>query len=191
MQPLEKTGHLVTVGRISPVKHIDEMIKMLAFCRRKYGKSYRLDIYGPLYGKDMRYKQYLDDLIRELDLDDMVFFHGAVGHEDLSDILNRYRIFLSFSATALDRSAVEAMACGLPVISTNTCVEDVLPQKLKPLLMVPKDAPEGQSRKLVQLLSVDRKNLDKIGKVLRDNVVQNHSLEGLIDKILSEMEPCI
>lgn len=191
MTSSEKTGDLVTVGRISPIKRIDEMIRMIADCPLEYGRSYRLDIYGPIFDKDVKYKRCLNDQIRALGLQDLVVFRGPVVQNQLPGILNRYCAFVFFCESALGRAAVEAMACGLPVISTNPCVEEILPEGLKATLMVPKDQTGAQSRKVVQLLSLDRSELDKIGMILRDEVVRHHNIEGLVDRILTEIEPCL
>lgn len=190
MTAAEKKGDLVTIGRISPIKHIEEMLYMLAYCRDKYGKSYKLDIYGPVLEKDKGYKKHLERLLKELSLQETVRFCGPVKHEQVPLILSQYRLFLFFCRSALGRSAVEAMACGLPVLSTNPCVADILPEKLRETLIVPRDNPEFQAQQLIHLLR-DQKNLYKIGKELRTIVIQNHTIDGLVVKILEEIKKCL
>jgi len=182
-----KTGDIVTVGRIAPVKHVDAMLRMLAECRRRYGKSYRLDIYGMTLDKDFEYKEKLNILIQELNLSNQVEFKGAVHQDQLPKILNQYRVFMNFSGTALDKAVVEAMACGLPVISTNICVADILPEELKPRLFVPKDNLQQQAESLHSLLSQREMYLAEIGKRLREVAVQDHSIKGLVENVLTEI----
>ncbi len=188
IKPLPKTGDLVTVGRIAPSKQLDVMLKALAQCNHRYGTSYRLDVYGPILRMNDEYEEYLRALVEQLDLSAFVSFRGAVPQYQLPGILNCYRLFLSFSKTALDKSAVEAMACGLPVISTNPCVEEILPEHLRPFLMVPAADMDNQAQTIHHLLSSDDKQLSEIGQALRNIAVRDHSITSLIDKILVEME---
>jgi glycosyltransferase involved in cell wall biosynthesis len=188
IEPSPKTGDLVTVGRIAPVKRLDAMLKALAQCNHRYGTLYRLDIYGPTLKMNDEYEQYLRALVEQLNLSAFVSFRGAVPQHQLPEILNRYRLFLSFSKTALDKSVVEAMACGLPVISTNPCVEEILPEHLRPLLMVPAADMDNQAQTIHHLLSSDDRQLSEIGQALRNVAVRDHSVTFLIDKILTEME---
>jgi glycosyltransferase involved in cell wall biosynthesis len=187
IKPTKKTGDLVTVGRVAPAKRLDVMLRALAHCNHHYASSCRLDIYGPTLEGDRNYRKYLESLIRELDLSSCVFFRGSVLHDRLPEILNSYRLFLNFSATALDRSVVEAMACGLPVISTNPCVEEVVSQNLKTKLVVPAGDLLKQAKAIRHLLSLGNKSLTQIGQTLRHTVVREHGIEALTDKIVAEM----
>ncbi len=187
IKPLPKTGDLVTVGRIAPVKRLDVMLKALAQCNHRYETSYHLDIYGPILDMNDEYREYLHALVEQLDLSAFVSFCEAVTQNQLPEILNRYRLFLSFSKTALDRSAVEAMACGLPVISTNPCVEEILPTHLRSVLIVPEADINSQAQCIHQLLSSDDRQLSEVGQALRNVAAWNHSVTSLIDRILTEM----
>jgi glycosyltransferase involved in cell wall biosynthesis len=188
IQPLPKTGDLVTVGRVAPVKRLDVVLRALAQCNQRYGTSYQLDVYGPILEMDREYGDHLKALVKQLNLSTLISFRGSVPHHQLPEILNRHRVFLSFSQTALDKSALEAMACGLPVISTNPCVEEILPEHLRPRLIVPEADVDNQAQSIHQLLSLDDDTLSKIGQAMRNVAVQDHSVISLIGKILAEME---
>jgi len=185
---LTKAGDLITVSRIAPVKQLHSMIEALAHCNKRYETKYRLDIYGPTFEKDCSYRADLEDLIMQLDVEESVSLCEAINHHELPDLLNRYRAFLNFSRTALDRSVVEAMACGLPVISTNNCVEEIIPEGLRPLLVAPEHDSDEQAKYIHSLFSLDESQRIEIGKALRKVVEQHHSIEALFDKILAEMD---
>lgn len=187
IETVEKTGDLVTAGRITPSKHIELMLRVLDMCRHQYGKAYRLDIYGSEDTKNLGYKEHLETLIQERHLSEYVLFKGQVKQTELPAILNRYRVFLNFSETALDKAVVEAMACGVSVLSTNPCVSEILPQDLNPLLFAPEDNVERLAKLLHDLLSQPEAHLAKMGKTLREVAVQHHSVESLIQKILAEI----
>lgn len=190
IMPVPRSRELVTVGRISSVKRLDHILRVLDFCNRHYNTSYRLDIYGSsAIAKDIQYMQELETLTKELNLSHQVSFKGAVRQNEVPELLNQSRVFIHFCEGALSRAVVEAMACGLPVISTNVCVADILPQELRTLLIIPKDNLQQQAASLHALLSKNDKELFKIGTALRTIVTQNHSTDRLIEKILKEMTP--
>ena len=126
-------------------------------------------------------------LVADLQMSTHVKFHGAVEHIKLPDILNRYRVFLNFADTALDRAVVEAMACGLPVASSNQCVAEILTTDLQRRLMIPHDDAHAQAERIHQLLSLNPEERTSLGETLRDLVLSNHSIESLVDTILGEM----
>jgi glycosyltransferase involved in cell wall biosynthesis len=80
---------------------------------------------------------------------------------------------------------VEAMACGVPVISTNACFAEILPQKLIEMLYIPDNNFKQQAEALHRLLSLDDNSLNELGIELRDIVVREHDIGQLIEKILS------
>ena len=181
----QRTRDLVTVARISPVKRIEQMVLALHECLRSCGATWILDIYGTALNQ--RYRDKLDALIRELGLIEQVRFKGAVPHRRLPGILNRYRLFLNFSGTALDRSVVEAMSCGLPILSSNPCVAEILPLDLRRCLIVDACDSGQQAERIQALLSDSGKLRTEIGARLRQIAQQNHSLERLMTRILTEM----
>lgn len=187
VKPKKKTRDLVTVSRVAPVKRLDLMLRALAYSNRQNQVHYRLDIYGPTLEKDHKYRVNLLTLTEELGISDFVCFRGPVSYDTLPEILNSYRVFLNFSATALDRSSVEAMACGVPVISTNNCMKEILPQQLREFLVVPPRDVSKQAAAIHYLLSLDDTSLAEIGNALRDVVVTSHGVETLVDKIIAKM----
>jgi glycosyltransferase involved in cell wall biosynthesis len=189
-EAVEKTGDLVSVGRLSPIKGLDRMIEALAECNSRFGTSYRLDIHGPLPQRDREYVEHLRDLIRRLQLSHLVSLHPSVSHDSVPGILNRARVYLNFSRTALDRAVVEAMACGLPVISTNPCVKEILPPALQELLFVGWDDADGQAERIHRALSWDEASLAETSRAMREIVARDHSFEALIGKLLKEMGVC-
>lgn len=102
-------------------------------------------------------------------------------------MLSCYRVFLNFSQTALDLSVVEAMACGLPVLSTNQCVADILPGHLKEELIMPCDDTEAHGGRMCDLLSASERDRSRVGWRLRELALRDHGIDALVDRILREM----
>lgn len=181
-------GDLVATGRIAPRKRIDQMIKAVAHANRSYGTGYRLNVYGATLPGDESYAASLDELIDGLEARDWVTLHGPLQQERLPTVLNGHRASLNFSETAIDKSALEAMACGLPVVSTNESVAEVMPSDLRPILVPDKASTELQAATIHRLLEKPEAEIAQLGKRMRDLVIADHSIERLFDRILEEVE---
>jgi glycosyltransferase involved in cell wall biosynthesis len=181
-------GDLVAVGRIAPTKRIDQMVRAVVHANRSYGTGYNFNIYGPTLAHDEAYAASVEDLIDRLGARGWVTLHGPVLQERLPAILNGHRASLNFTVGALDKTAVEAMACGLPVVSTNRAVTEVMPPDLHPILIPDKHSMEGQARIIHELLRRPDAEIARLGQRLRALVVSDHSIERLFDRILEEIE---
>ena len=185
--PGPKQERWVTVGRISPVKQVDRMLRALARCNRRFGTRHGLDLYGPTPEIHLAYRQALERLVVTEGLDGLVTFHGPVRQETLPDVLGAYTIFLHFCDGALDKTVVEAMACGLPVLSTNRCVAEIVPDHLRSSLILPGDDVEAQAAGMRAAGKWDADTRAGLGEQLRSLVLERHSVARLFDKMLGEM----
>lgn len=109
--------YLLYVGTIQPRKNLDTLIQ--AFYNLKCSGSFdqKLVIAGR---KGWLYEQ-LFIRIKELNLDSEIIFTGFVPDEELPFIYDRAKIFLYLSLfEGFGLPPLEAMACGVPVIASNT-----------------------------------------------------------------------
>jgi glycosyltransferase involved in cell wall biosynthesis len=189
-QPEERPllGDLIAVGRITPIKGIAEMVKAVAHANRSYGAGYTFNIYGPTLPGDESYAANVGDLIDRLGASDRVVLHGPVNQDQLPGLLNAHRASLNFSRGAIDKTSVEAMACGLPVVSNNDAIIEVMPPDLAPILVCDKQSTEAQARSIHELLQRPEDELAELGQRLRALAVADHSIERLFDRILEEVE---
>jgi glycosyltransferase involved in cell wall biosynthesis len=184
-------GDLVTACRIAPRKRIGEMVAAVVEANRRFGTEHRLDVYGPTLAGDEEYAEELDALIDRLDARAWITLRGPVAHDRLPAVLNGHRAFLNFAETALDRSVVEAMACGLPVISTNESVAEIMPAELRADLIVDKHSVERQAERIHALLALPEAELSSLGERMREVAVDRHGIDRLFDRILDEIESCM
>lgn len=181
-------GDLIAVGRYAPVKRIEQMISALGHANQEHGTAYRLNVYGPTLPGREGYVRELEELIARLGVGDRVTLHGPIVQEELPNLLNAHRACLNFSTGAIDRSAVEAMACGLPVISNNDAVAEIMPADLRPALITDGQSTELQAKAIHDVLSQSEAELAPLRERMRYLVVSEHSLEHLFDRIVSEIE---
>lgn len=188
-RPMERQNHadLLAIGRVAPVKRLELAIEALATCRDYWNLDLTLDIIGPCAARDEAYRQRLVDLIGERRLSGSVRFCGTVKHDDLPELLSGYRATLNLSRTAFDKAAGESMAVGVPVITTNPCTSEMLPDDVRPLLAA-RDDTTDVARVMREVVSWDEPIRERLGHRLRETILAGHSLDTLFDKILDAIE---
>jgi glycosyltransferase involved in cell wall biosynthesis len=181
------TADLIAVGRLAPVKRLDRLFCALAACRDSTGRVWSLDVCGPELDGDRQYRATLDDLVSRLQLAGSVRFLGPASQDEMSALLGRYKVAVSFSDGGLDKAIAEAMACERPVISTNACLAELLPDDLRELLVLDHDDVTAQARGITRVLELDDMDQRNIGERLRRIVAEHHDLDRFWAKVLSEI----
>ena len=192
-RPIAQGGFdgLVTVARVSPIKKIERMIDLVAIHRNRSGTVVPLHIYGPTEQKDIHYHRELENQVERLGLENAVHFHGAVPRSQLPWILSRHKVFLHFCPGALDKAVLEAMACGVPVLSDNVCVAEALPTEMCARLVFPEASLESAADRLQALLALDEAETAHLANDLRANIIAHHDLGRLFNRIYEEMNLAI
>lgn len=115
---------IISPGRFVPKKGIDDSICAVAKALQKY-PNIELVIPGLGEFPDTSYQTYLEELVKELGIQNHVTFTGPYVSSELAQLLASSHIFLAPCATGPDgnqegipNTPMEAMATGLPVIST-------------------------------------------------------------------------
>lgn len=123
-KPIDKVKKydIVLVGRLAAVKHVEILIKSINLLKSKC-KDVNVAIVG-----DGECKTKLENLTRKLDLTKNIFFVGY--QSDVWEWYNKGKIsILTSEREGFPYSVIEALSCGLPVISSNCGdVSDVLKQ---------------------------------------------------------------
>jgi glycosyltransferase involved in cell wall biosynthesis len=116
-QPVPKTIDLVTVGRITPSKNLQQLLVILKAVRKQ--QAVTLTIAGTaVTAEEQLYEKTLRTAVTELGLENQVRFIGKVAQPDLPKVLSASRVFVTAATNgSLDKAALEAMACGVDVVS--------------------------------------------------------------------------
>lgn len=118
-----KNLNLLFVGRLSFQKDISFLLQALAQYAEKYGRNFHFRIAG-----DGELKQQLQEESSKLNLNDVVEFVGPLSYSVLEDAYKKADLFLLSSIReSFGLVLVEAMAKGVPIVSTNIpAVRDVV-----------------------------------------------------------------
>lgn len=173
---------LLTVGRISPTKDYESMIKAIDILVDKGIDKVILTIIGaPGLPKHQPYFESLKQMVKKMNLEQKVKFLGAVPHFQIPHYLQQTDIFLNLSGTgSLDKAVLEAMACGCLLLTSNEAFVEVLPVEL----MIEKNNPQQLARKIQQLMELPEEKIKQLKQQLRQEIVTNHNLDNLIKKII-------
>ncbi|MBZ0283971.1 MAG: glycosyltransferase family 4 protein [Anaerolineae bacterium] len=183
-QPPEGTFTLISTGRLAPVKRLETMIAALDVLVNQQGMDVRLRLVGNAAPEHVGYENQLRQMVNEYGLTNRVEFVGAVAYENLAVEYHQSHAMVNMSLTgSMDKAVLEAMACELPVITANDAYQKILAQWANTLL-VPPESPEVLPLRLSQIITMSPDERAALGHTLRQIVVEEHSLERLIRRLL-------
>ncbi len=144
------------VGRIEPLKGVDTLLQAMAIlkknCRLFICPQYLIIIGGDPMGEEEKISDEmarLQALSRELDLDDMVIFLGKRGQDTLPYYYSAAEVVVMPSHyESFGMVALEAMACGTPVIASRVGGLAYLVKDGETGYFVPAQNPEALADKL-------------------------------------------
>jgi glycosyltransferase involved in cell wall biosynthesis len=171
---------ILSVSRIAPVKRIETLISA-AHLLDELQLDFRLRIVGNVYPQDEHYARHLRKLVGDYHLGHRVDFVGAVPHHEIAREYQQSSVMVNVSSTgSVDKAVLEAMACGLPVVTANEAFQAMLAPWQNQLL-IPMDAPDVLAAKVRELASMDVTQRQALGVELREIVIRDHSLDRLAE----------
>jgi glycosyltransferase involved in cell wall biosynthesis len=175
---------IITIGRISPVKDYETLIKAIEISVEGGVKPEVKIIGGIGMPEQEKYLEDLKEMVKDKKLERVINFFGAVPNKNIVQYLQSSDLFVNMSYTgSLDKAILEAMACGLPVLTCNEALIDVL-GKYQEMLVYSKGDYKSLAEKMTFFMNIDKSSLEKIKIDLREIVIKDHSLGGLIKKFI-------
>ena len=181
---------ILFVGRIEPLKGLETLIQAIA-ALRPTGLLTDCPHYLAVIGGEPEVSQEemsaemarLQDLVKNLGLNDLVLFLGKRSQDTLpyyysaADVLVMPSHYESFGMVAL-----EAMACGTPVIATQVGGLAFLVKDGETGFVVPDDDPVAMGERLAQLICQD--NLRKKLGEQAHTYAQQYSWKMIVEQII-------
>jgi len=175
---------IITVGRISPVKDYETLIKAVEMLAKESMKI-KVDIIGEPPKED--HKEYYVNLqkqVKDKNLENIIKFLGPIPHDKIKKYYSA-DLFAHMSNTgSLDKAILEAMVSGILVLSSNDASHEILKDIDENLLFSVGNVDE-LARKIKKQSGWSDDKREAISKKLQNIVKENHNLEGLIKKIVS------
>ncbi|MBI4812387.1 glycosyltransferase family 4 protein [Candidatus Falkowbacteria bacterium] len=175
---------LLFLGRISPIKRADVLIKTIKTLDEK-GADFVLNVVGEPAERDKDYYEGIKKIAEEMEKRGKIKFFGKVKNYETPAHYNKNEIFINLTNSgSLDKTILEAMACESLVLISNESFRGILP----PELMFKENDNEDLKIKLMSLLKIGETEKRELGKKLREEVIKNHDLTLLVKKILLELK---
>jgi glycosyltransferase involved in cell wall biosynthesis len=187
-QPLEGAApsdrkRILSVGRFKEKKGFDLLIRACALLAAR-GETFECDIVG--YGEQ---EAALRNLIVELGVERYVTLRPPVTHDDIRVLLQDALMFVlpcrvtaSGDRDGIPNSMLEAMAAGVPVVTTNVSgIPEVVTNRVSGLLVTPDD-PHALAEALLELLN-DAALRQRLASAARNTVLERFSWQTNIERL--------
>ncbi len=137
-------------------------------------------------GEGTEYKNLLD-LVKDLNLEEFVFFSGKIPHSEVPIFLNTLDIYSALSildSESFGVAIVEASSCELPVLVSNVGgLPEVVDDKITGFIVPPKD--EKSAAAILSKLILDKDLRITLGKNGREKVQKKYKWEDNVKTMLS------
>jgi glycosyltransferase involved in cell wall biosynthesis len=180
---------ILTVARLVEKKGLVDLI-LAADLLRRQGHSFRVQIIG-----DGPLRSTLVARVAERGLEDWITLLGAQPQEVVRAAYERAAIFVLPCVMARDGdrdglpvALLEAMASGVPVVSTSVVgIPELIDAERDGLIVPPNDA-HALAHTLARLL-VDPKLRDRLAEAARGKIEERFSIDGSVDRLLTVFAP--
>ena len=187
---LNQPMRIGTVGRLVEKKGMADLVSAMAILKLQ-GISVDLEILGdgPLKGE-------LQELARKIGVDNQVFFGGAFSHDHVLGwlcSLDAFALACKSSATGdvdgIPVSLMEAMAAGVPVVSTQVSgIPELVTNNVNGLLVSP-SRPYELAR-AIRILAESKNLREDFGRRGRATVLQRFTAEQCAAELAGVMAEC-
>ena len=191
---IEKKENEITIGIVKTLTEkygIEYLIKAIKELENILGIENYKKIKLLIYGKG-ELKNKLEDLTKELQIEDKVIFKGYISNEDVPKALNEMDIFVVPSildSESFGVAAVEAMACEVPVIVSDADGLKEVVVNNETGFVIPKRSSKEIANK-IKILIENNDVVKKFKKNARERVLKlydwNKNVENMI-KIYKEL----
>ncbi|MBX4209218.1 glycosyltransferase family 4 protein [Candidatus Parcubacteria bacterium] len=179
----KKSGSVLFLGRIAPVKKPDILIDALALLKNR-NRDFAASFYGDPLPKDAAYAESLRQKAAAAGISDRISFFPGVPNDDTPRIYSTHDVFVNLSSSGMyDKTIFEAMACETVALASNKNLHGLVGEDL---IFEEGDA-AGLADKLEKLLASSSSEKEKLGAALRQMVIGRHSLSLLGKRLAKEI----
>ena len=178
----DKIKNIVTVGRISEAKNTKLIVDSFLNLNRN-------DLYLYVVGDSVtiKDKKYLEEIKLSIpeEFKYNIIFTGSISFTNLPSTYKDMDLAINISDTgSLDKAIIEPMAMGIPTITSNDSAKELFRHLNEEGIFLLDE--KNNLEKLLKKVINDNKNFNRTS--LRNEIVENHSLNKLAIKILNEFK---
>lgn len=179
----ERPIEIISVGRISPIKNYETLIQAAKYLQEK-GIPFHVSIIGRPFSKaDMQYLKRLQELTRQLEVEDKIIFWGFVPYSRISYYYKKSDLVVNLAPPGgIDKAVLEGMAAGCIVFTSNTAFSKYFGDYSRDLVFSFNND-DDLTDKISKAYSLSPREKENISNYLVKSVNQNHSLDSLIERI--------
>ncbi|MBI2670132.1 MAG: glycosyltransferase family 4 protein [Candidatus Yanofskybacteria bacterium] len=184
---------IVSVGRISPVKRLEILIKAIAELSKFNPMLLRnivLEIVGGAANKnDDKYLIELRELSQKLGIAGKIKWLGQMPHTQMPKYYQEADVVVNMTqAGSFDKAMLEAMASGVLVLSSNRAWLKFFDDELQEQLLFGQDDPHDLAKKLIEVLNLDEETKARLRQKLRDMIINHHSQKQWTQKLVASIK---
>lgn len=175
---------ILSVSRISKVKGLDILVDALKMWGGP-GRPWVLTIVGDATSEEEHcYKRELIKSIESLNDKGRVELLGRLDPSEIARLLNQTDVFVNLSGTgSLDKAILEAMSSGCLILSCNKAFSAIVRREGLELFLI-EPTPESVCEGMDRIAAMDAEKRETLALMLRNIVVRDHNLNGLITRIV-------
>ncbi len=175
----KRQPEIIYVGRITERKRVLLLLEVLAALRQlDPATPWCLKIAGPtMNAGDIAYKAQVHARCAALNLSEVVQILGPLQQRETAQLYGSGALHLNLSETgSMDKTVMEALACGCPVLTTNIAFRDTLADY--PAMFSLTSTPQDLAK---QILHIQQQSYTPAA--LRNLVVGHHDFASWIEKV--------
>jgi glycosyltransferase involved in cell wall biosynthesis len=167
-----KEHTVLLLGRLSPVKRPESFMDAASVL-----PDFEFHSYGDDPSSGGAYKQELETRAKR-----RVTFHPSIPNHETPAIYSQFDIYVNLTPEgSMDKTVLEAAACGALVLVANRSYETFLPAEC----MIDVVTPGGIARGIERLASLTREQKESLREELRTMVEREHSLIKLTERFVT------
>ena len=141
-------------------------------------------VIGPVLAGDEAYAEGLRKEAQEGEGN--VTFREAIDADALVDVYGTTDAAVDVETDSVDKSGLEAMACGVPLLTSNPSLVEIV-REIDPGLVVPAGDAAALADAMVRLAGEPATARQALGMRLRVVVERDHSLDRLLDLLVGDV----
>jgi glycosyltransferase involved in cell wall biosynthesis len=178
---------VVAVGRVTPIKRLELLVDAAARLQSRLTQPLEVRLIGPTDIPDTNYESALRRRAFEMGIASQVNFVGPLGTEELIAEYQAADAVVSLTRRgSFDKSAIEGMSCGLPLLTMNPAFAPHLLAAGMPGPIEDGNA-EALGQAIGRLADVPVQERRRWGLALRAEVIRAHSLQRLADLLVNQI----